>query len=140
MMIRWSTPIVLSLALLMLVLLPPTVLGASSVDTIQPTIQPPSSPADQPPLPLSPISGTFYFDPPPADHPGPSPLRQPQSGSPLIPAPTPVRPPAPKIGALNNVLNYTQLDVLVVVYTHTVDGLLTNADSLQQEVDETETF
>jgi hypothetical protein len=87
-----------------------------------------------------PISGTFYFDPPPADQAGPSGLSQPQSGPPLIPPPAQVRPPAPQIGTLDNVLNYAQLDVLVVVYTHTVDSFFTNTTGLQQEVDEAETF
>jgi PKD repeat protein/regulation of enolase protein 1 (concanavalin A-like superfamily) len=37
-------------------------------------------------------------------------------------------------------MNYTQLDVLVVVYTHTVDGIFTDTAGLQREIEESEIF
>jgi len=96
--------------------------------------------SDRPPLSVMPVTGTSFFDPPPASYAGPSFLRQPIWSPPSVAAPAP-RPRQPsEILAPTGMLNYTQLDVLVAVYTHTVDGVFTDTVGLQREIDEAETF
>jgi regulation of enolase protein 1 (concanavalin A-like superfamily) len=110
----------------------------SAARSVQATTRTPSPTSGTPSMPPMPVTGTFYFDPPPMVREIAPTLRLPVWGPPLAPAPAPLRrrPAAESAG----VLNYTQVDLLVVVYSNTVDGVFADIPGLQQEIDQAEAF